>query len=322
MSPWRELFGTRVPREVAARFRNPEEGGLDELERALAEGFFASRPEGYLYTDAGRRDMREHLTGRLRRDRTRVIPWLASVLDLDGARVLEVGCGTGTATVALAEQGAGVTGLDLDAPALEAARVRLKAYRLGADLRLMDATSAGELTGEAAFDLVVFWACLEHMTHSERMSSLGGVWEALPPGGLLGMVDTPNRLYPLDRHTSGIPFFDWLPDEVAVRYVRFSDREELARSFRGTDASVEDLLRLRRWGRGLSYHDLELALAPLNELEVAGCLAIHERGRDPYHRLRARLTLPGRYEALMRRMFPGVPAAFLQPGLNLVLRKR
>ena len=49
---------------------------------------------------------------RLSRDRVAVIPWLDRTRPLRGSRILEVGCGRGASTVALAEQGAELIALD------------------------------------------------------------------------------------------------------------------------------------------------------------------------------------------------------------------
>jgi ubiquinone/menaquinone biosynthesis C-methylase UbiE len=56
-----------------------------------------------------------------------------------GARVLEIGCGTGSGLVALAERGAQVVGLDLDESSLEVARRRCSMHGVVADLHVANA---------------------------------------------------------------------------------------------------------------------------------------------------------------------------------------
>jgi Methyltransferase domain len=73
-------------------------------------------------------DLEDHLYNRIRDDRQRIIPWLDHVRPLNGARILEIGCGTGSSTVALTEQGAVVTGIDVDEDVLVVARDRCEAY--------------------------------------------------------------------------------------------------------------------------------------------------------------------------------------------------
>jgi 2-polyprenyl-3-methyl-5-hydroxy-6-metoxy-1,4-benzoquinol methylase len=132
-------------------------------------------------------------------------------MPLSGARILEIGCGTGASTVALAEQGAQVTAVDLDGSALEVARVRCDAYGVRATFIEANAVDAIQPA-----DMIVFFACLEHMTYEERIESLRKAWEVLPPHGILAVVDTPNRLWYFDGHTALTPFFNWLPHELAM----------------------------------------------------------------------------------------------------------
>src|SRR5207248_11216147 len=80
--------------------------------------YFARCPEGYLESPCGQNDLENQLTARLYADRTRIVPWLNSIHGLEGTSVLEVGCGTGSSTVALAEHGAAVTALDVDESSL------------------------------------------------------------------------------------------------------------------------------------------------------------------------------------------------------------
>src|SRR6185503_8525463 len=51
---------------------------------------------------------------RLRRDRMQIIPWLDRTRPLSGTRILEVGCGSGGAPVAPAEQGREVIAVGVD----------------------------------------------------------------------------------------------------------------------------------------------------------------------------------------------------------------
>lgn len=320
------LLGRRgspdIPSSLSSRFSEPAPGGLERLRISLENGFFARKPPGYLDTPEGGKDMSAHLTRRLESDRRLVIPWLASMLPLDGARVLEVGCGTGSSTVALAEQGAAVTGIDPDGTALVSAGQRLSAYGLEAVLLETGADSLQGLRESARFDLVIFWACLEHMTLEARLSSMRLTWGMLPPGGLWCAIETPNRLWHTDPHTSLLPFFHWLPDDLAVLYACRSPRKDFRERFSVSLGTEEDRADLAMWGRGVSFHEFELAIGPLAELDIAGCL---DDWRTPAGGLldRFRTVSPDRaYEDLLTRACPGLPREFLHRGLNLVLRKR
>ena len=54
-----------------------------------------------------------------------MLPWVERVVPLEGRMVVEFGCGNGPVTCAIAERGANIVALDIDAPAVEEARRRL-----------------------------------------------------------------------------------------------------------------------------------------------------------------------------------------------------
>jgi SAM-dependent methyltransferase len=261
-----------------------------------------------------------HLRRRLEADRRVFVPWLDAVCKLPGARVLEIGCGTGASTVALAEQGAEVVGLDLSEPAISLARQRCAAYGVSAEFHRANAVEAPALFADRSFDLIVFFASLEHMTHAERLQALAGAWGMLAPGRFLGLVETPNRLWYVDNHTSLLPFFLWLPDDLAMAYSRFSPRSGFRERYAGDDPSqITDFLRE---GRGVSYHEFELALQiPAEQLPVASSLGTHHPLLERLRRWRPARPLDTRYRALLEEIYPGLDRGFLFPSLDLLLRK-
>ncbi|WP_348766137.1 bifunctional 2-polyprenyl-6-hydroxyphenol methylase/3-demethylubiquinol 3-O-methyltransferase UbiG [uncultured Salinisphaera sp.] len=81
---------------------------------------------------------------------------------LAGKRVLDVGCGAGILSEALARRGAQVTGLDLAPELIEAAKAHAEDSGLDIDYRCV---SSGDLMRElpGAFDIVVCYEMLEHV---------------------------------------------------------------------------------------------------------------------------------------------------------------
>lgn len=254
----RRLNGLFLPAHLRARFRPLPDAARAELRDTLVRRYFAPQygPE-YVDTAEGRLDLWIHLVGRVDVSRTLVVPWLDDARPLRGARVLEIGSGTGGGTVALAEQGAQVTCVDVQRPHMEIARRRCELYGVEAELVCANADAlARELRGRS-FDLVVFFAALEHMTLDERLSSLAAAFELLSSDGVCAVLDAPNRLWPLDDHTAMEPFFHWLPDELALRVGASSPRAIFARWCAAPGRERTDFAR---WGRGVSYHEFELAL--------------------------------------------------------------
>jgi 2-polyprenyl-3-methyl-5-hydroxy-6-metoxy-1,4-benzoquinol methylase len=308
-----------IPRHLSANFRTIDKSKLDLLELSLRENYFVRFPEGYLATDWGKNDLENHLFRRLDSDRKMIIPWLDAVRPLRDTSILEIGCGTGCSTVALAEQGAAVTAIDVDASSLLVAGERCRSHGLEVDFAHANATEVHQLFAGRHFDYIIFYAALEHMTMEERLSAMRATWQMLPAGCFWCVMDTPNRLWYYDAHTSLLPFHMWLPDELAFEYSRFSPRPNYRERYREyTDEAKLDFLRR---GRGVSFHEFELAMKPLNALRIKSSLNVTNRGKGLWGRLKRRLSNEYRYISLLRRIAPELHEGFLQSSLYLVIEK-
>src|ERR1051325_2899198 len=102
-------------RQLSKNFRAIDKQQIASLELSLRDNYFIRFPEEYLSTDFGKDDLQDHLFNRLETNRNMIVPWLDEVRPLQGTSILEIGCGTGASTVALAEQGAEVSGGDVHA---------------------------------------------------------------------------------------------------------------------------------------------------------------------------------------------------------------
>lgn len=314
------FFDPILPSHISRNFINLNDSDLELIKASLERNFFSKTPNGYLSTEVGKNDLLEHLTARLEVNRKLTIPWLDSVRSLRDSHVLEIGCGTGASTVALAEQGADVTAIDTDEISLNDAKKRCEVYGLNVHFHHMNSTEAVRLLSVENFDFIIFWACLEHMTHEERIIAIKGAWDILPQSGLLCVTDTPNRLHFYDSHTSKMPFFHWLPDDLAIRYSRFSPRQKFSERFAGYNGEPEYMLQFLRWGRGLSYHEFELAIKPVDQLNVVSSRDIFYRKRM-FSFLKWRISIHYRYEYFLHKLRPNIHRGFFQPDLELIIKK-
>ena len=106
--------------------------------------------------------------------------WIREQLDLEGLNVVDIGCGGGILTEAMAEAGARVTGVDMAEAPLAVAR--LHQIESGANVDYRQAT-AEDLVNESAgsFDVVT---CLEMLEHVPVPADVvASVAQLLRPGG-------------------------------------------------------------------------------------------------------------------------------------------
>jgi 2-polyprenyl-3-methyl-5-hydroxy-6-metoxy-1,4-benzoquinol methylase len=167
----------------------------------------------------------DHLGGpgsRLERFRRQLVPEIEHHCGpLEGQRTLDVGCGTGASTVALAETGARVVAFDVDVPSSRIARHRLREHgfanvevHAGRDLSIV---SGGE------FDLVLMNGVVEHIPASIRdlrRDVVRAAWARVVRGGHLFLTETPNRLIPYDTHSTGLWWIPWTRPGSAWAYRR------------------------------------------------------------------------------------------------------
>lgn len=320
---WRNtLYGVRkfeIPVHIRQNFRNISSDNKLKLIDGLKKSHFSNRqyynqnPDTYLMTEHGKIDLDNHIEGRLNRCRSVTIPWIDSLISLNGAKILEIGCGTGTSTVALAEQGAQVTAFDVDELSLECAQIRLSSYNLNADLVRGNASDLWNILSGSDYDAIICVALLEHMTLEERLSFLKQAWNFIRPGALLVIDDTPNRLWFHDPHTSYENFYFWLPDDLAMKWAPLTERPVFNTLFKdGSDPTL-----FARWGRGVSYHDFCLAFSMKpSDLPVKSFKQAYYRDQTRTHQIAA---TP--YEKLLRRIEPSISPSFFLPDIEIAFVK-
>ena len=115
--------------------------------------------------------------------------FVASRIELQGARVADVGCGGGLLSEALARAGADVVGIDLGPTLIDVARLHLHESGLRVDYRVQ--SSAALAAAEpASFDAVCCMELIEHVPDPAVL--IADLHAMLKPGGRL-FLSTLNR---------------------------------------------------------------------------------------------------------------------------------
>lgn len=110
---------------------------------------------------------------------------LAAHVPLAGARVVDVGCGSGALSRALRSHGAEVTGLECGAEPLQAARLADPDH---AD-RYVEGVGQDLPFGDGELDAVVYSYALHHVPAEHLDAALAEAARVLRPGGLLYVVE-------------------------------------------------------------------------------------------------------------------------------------
>ncbi len=252
----------KVPSQIKKNYIFLSDTYKGDIKTGLLENYYIKD------TDINQTDLEDHITGRIFVSRTKIIPWLSKEVGLKDKKLLEIGSGTGSSSVTFAEQGAIVTGIDIDNASLEVARIRAELLNLDIKYSKFSATEIKNLKEQ--YDIIIYYATLEHMTTEERIDSLKQAWNALKYKGHLIVVEAPNRLWIEDTHTSELPFFQWLPDDLAYLYSIKSNKQSFNSKY--LDNEYLYMKQFLRRGRGVSFHEFELAFENLDKLQILGSL--------------------------------------------------
>ena len=206
----------------------------------------------------------DHMGGRVEVFRERLLRQIKVFTSLENADILDFGCGTGSTAVMLAEADSNnrVTAADIDPGSLEMADLRFRYHGISSQISICQIPPIKEVGDldlpSGHFDFVLMNGVLEHVTpFRTRGAVLLEAWRVLRSGGMLFISETPNLLWPVDRHTTGLPFVPWLPLSAAHRYaVAFKRHNE------GSDFDSRGRHGISFWGivRPLreAGHDVEV----------------------------------------------------------------
>lgn len=170
--------------------------------------------------------------------------------DFVNKRLLDFGCGSGASTMILRRMfpKTQIVGIDIDDALLSVAGHRAQYYGFG-NVAFLLSPSYTQLPDKIGrFDFVILSAVYEHLLPDERGILLPQIWLVMKPRGVLFVNETPNRYFPVEIHTTGLPLINYFPDQIALTVARrFSKRVKKNESWE---------MLLRRGIRGATEHEI------------------------------------------------------------------
>jgi SAM-dependent methyltransferase len=174
-----------------------------------------------------------------RQGQDRRLAMVRRYVDLEDARILDVGCGIGTYVRRFRDYSEDVHGIEVEEERVGEASAELPniVRAVGEDLPYPD----------DHFDLVFSNEVIEHVDDDRRTAA--EMVRVTRPGGAI-VAFAPNRLYPFETHGAylrgryvfgNIPFVNWLPDRLRDRlapHVRAYTMAGIERLFEGQPVSV------------------------------------------------------------------------------------
>jgi 2-polyprenyl-6-hydroxyphenyl methylase/3-demethylubiquinone-9 3-methyltransferase len=169
------------------------------------------------------------------------LAYVGRALALAGARALDVGCGGGLLTEALARAGAQTTGIDLSPALLKTAE--LHALEMGVEVAYGEASAEDYAhLHPGAFDLVTCMEMLEHVP--DPASVLNALATLVRPGGTV-VVSTLNRTpWAFLTAIVGAEYIARVLPKGTHEYQRFLKPSEIGRAARQAGLDVVDVAGL------------------------------------------------------------------------------
>lgn len=172
------------------------------------------------------------------------LDWIDRHAAIAGKKVLDVGCGGGLLSEAMASRGATVTGIDLSEKALGVARLHLLESGRSVDYRYL---SAEELAAQEAgsYDVVTCMEMLEHVPNPA--STIASCAALVKPGGHVFFSTINRNAKAYVFAVLGAEYILQLLPKGTHDYAKFIKPSELSRWAKSVDLELNELI-------GMSYN--------------------------------------------------------------------
>ena len=170
------------------------------------------------------------------------LQWIDALSPLSGKRVVDIGCGGGVLTEAMAEKGAIVLGIDLAEKPLSVARLHAKTSGARVEYRLCGAEALADQQ-PAAFDIVTCMEMLEHVPEpGQTVQACAGLTR---PGGWVFFATINRTAKAFALAIVGAEYVLRLLPRGTHEYAKFITPSELARYARESGLEVQELIGMR-----------------------------------------------------------------------------
>ena len=175
------------------------------------------------------------------------LDWIAAQVPLQGLQVLDVGCGGGILSDAMARRGAAVTGIDLSTKALKVAQLHaLEAQTPNVNYREISAEALAD-SQPGTFDVVTCMEMLEHVP--DPASVVRACATLVKPGGWVFFSTLNRNLKSFLFAIVGAEYVLKLLPKGTHEYAKMIRPSELARACREADLELVQT-------RGMEYNPL------------------------------------------------------------------
>lgn len=199
------------------------------------------------------------------------LDYIKNQADIKNKRILDVGCGAGLLSEAMAREGADVTGIDLSDAALSAAKAHAEEDTISVDYQNTPVETLAEQSPRT-FDIVTCMEMLEHVPDPEQV--IRACAQLTKPGGLVFFSTLNRNLKSYAFSILAAEYLLKLLPKGTHDYAQFIRPSELARWARNASLDLKDL-------SGMRYHVLKQSFNLSRDLSV-NYLACYQT-RDESH---------------------------------------
>lgn len=199
-----------------------------------------------------------------------LIPFLTSSMDTKNKIALEIGCGKGAKAIPLSKIFKEYHGFDIVKNEIDYAKNVQRQFNFkNLFFEINEAKNLRSYLSNKKFDVIVLYAIVEHLTIQEKIETLNMCWESLSDDGYLFIGEAPNRMLPIDYHSTKLSYFQQMPFELMKLYYENSPNSHWKSIMRKSIKSGDFETRaLYRHGLHVGFQEFDLSIMKSNELRA------------------------------------------------------